>query len=204
MTRAQIINGGSGYMSSKNGNYTVTGFNIYGNNTDLAQPWLNTAQVDLTFTGGVLTDVSLTDGGSGYGLAAGAALSSNIASSISLQPNPNNEWQSLRVPLNYNLSESIYLTRDKNNSDYQDWYLIADTTISATSLNQGPHGGLSLSITPSSERAREILASQAITPGYSGTGQQSKYEKPQQGGISVVDATGSTIGTISTISNGAA
>lgn len=204
VTRAQIINGGSGYMSSKNGNYTVTGFNIYGNNTDLAQPWLNTAQVDLTFTGGVLTDVSLTDGGSGYGLAAGAALSSNIASSISLQPNPNNEWQSLRVPLNYNLSESIYLTRDKNNSDYQDWYLIADTTISATSLNQGPHGGLSLSITPSSERAREILASQAITPGYSGTGQQSKYEKPQQGGISVVDATGSTIGTISTISNGAA
>lgn len=203
VTDVQIVNGGSGYMSSKGGNHTVTGFNIYGNNTDLVQPWLNTAQVDLTFTGGVLTDVTLTDGGSGYGLAAGAALSSNSASSISLQPNPKNEWQSLRVPLNYRLSESTYLTRDNNNSDYQDWYLIADTAISATGVYQGAHGGLSLSITPSSERAREILASQAITPGYSGSGQQAKYDTPQQGEISVVDSTGTTIGT-GTVSNGTA
>lgn len=203
VTDVQIVNGGSGYMSSKGGNHTVTGFNIYGNNTDLVQPWLNTAQVDLTFTGGVLTDVTLTDGGSGYGLAAGAALSSNRTSSISLQPDPNNEWQSLRVPLNYRLNESTYLTRDNNNSDYQDWYLIADTAISATSVNQGAHGSLSLSITPSSERARAILANQAITPGYSGSGQQAKYDSPQQGEISVVDSTGSTIGT-GTVSDGTA
>jgi hypothetical protein len=201
VTDVQIVNGGSGYMSSKGGNYTVTGFNIYGNNTDLVQPWLNTAQVDLTFSGGVLTNVSLTDGGSGYELAAGAALSSNTATGISLQPDASNEWKSLRIPLNYRLNESTYLTRDNNSSDYQDWYLIADTSITATSLNQGAYGGLNLSVTPSSDRAQEILANQAITPGYSGSGQQNKYSTPQQGSITVVDSTGGTVGTGS-ISNG--
>lgn len=203
VTDVQIVNGGSGYMSSKGGNHTVTGFNIYGNNTDLVQPWLNTAQVDLTFSGGVLTNVSLTDGGSGYELAAGAALGSNTATGISLQPDAGNEWKSLRIPLNYRLNESIYLTRDNNSSDYQDWYLITDTSIAATSLNQGAYGGLNLTVTPSSDRAQEILTNQEITPGYSGSGQQNKYSTPQQGDITVVDSTGSTVGT-GNISNGIA
>ena len=203
VTDVQIVNGGSGYMSSKGGNHTVIGFNIYGNNTDLMQPWLNTAQVDLTFSDGQLTEIALTDGGSDYDLAVGAALSSNIETSISFQPDPSNEWQSLRVPLNYRLSESTYLIRDNNNSDYQDWYLITDTAISAASLHEGLHGGLSFSVAPSSERAREILASQAITPGYSGSGQQAKYGMPQQGEITVVDSTGTTIGT-GTITSGTA
>ena len=187
VTDVQIVNGGSGYMSSKEGgNHIVRGFNIYGNNTDLMQPWLNTAQVDLSFQAGVLTDIDLVDGGSGYELAAGAALDSNTADSISFQPDPNNEWVSLRIPLNYRLNESTYLIRDNHNEDYQDWYLITDTK--AKVAMQGIPGGagqLQIKVNPSSQKAKDIIANYDPTTGYSGSGAQQAYRKAMNGTVKV-------------------
>ncbi|MBU6251009.1 MAG: hypothetical protein KGO47_07585, partial [Cyanobacteria bacterium REEB417] len=79
VTHVNKVAGGAGYMSSKGGNHVVRGFNIYGNNIDLLQPWLNTAQVDLTFEGGSLSKVELTDGGRGYELAVQSAADRNDA-----------------------------------------------------------------------------------------------------------------------------
>ena len=190
----RIENGGSGYMSSHGGNYTVKGFNLYGNNSDLTQPWLNTAQVDLTFSDGALTDVTLTDGGHSYEPAARAALSSNTATNIPIEDTASAQLKALTIPLNYRLNESTYLIRGNHNHDYQDWYLITNTAIDASGINEGAFGTINASVSPSSQRAQIILSNQVIPPGYSGTEQQAKYATAQAGEITVMDSNGSIVG----------
>lgn len=181
------IQGGNGYMSSKGGNYVVRGFNIYGNNVDVLKPWEGTAKVDLTFAGGKLTDVVLTDGGRGYELAVQAFADNNFSTSTSEFPNRN----PLEVAINYNLEESQYLIRDTEL--YTDWYLIAKTAISSDALQSGPFGGLQVSVAPSASKSKELLATLPITTGYTGLGAQRAYATPQQGFVQVIDGNGTLI-----------
>ena len=184
----ELLNGGRGYMSSKGGNYVVRGFNIYGNNIDVIKPWEETAQVDLTFAGGELIDVALTSGGKGYELAVQAAANSNTATSTEI----NTLTADLVVALNYNLNEIQYLVRDETPL-YNDWYLIAETVVDSLALELGAFGGMQISLAPSSKKAQDYLASLAITSGYSGTGAQRSYAKPQQGSIRVMDINGTLV-----------
>lgn len=201
VTDVLFVQGGRGYMSSKGGNYVVRGFNIYGNNVDVLKPWEGTAQVDLTFTGGMLTDVNLTNGGRGYELAVQAAADSNLATSTSDIPASKPK---LVVALNYNLDEIQYLVRD--NSLYNDWYLIAETAIDSLALQSGAFGGLQISLAPSSKKAQELLATLPITTGYSGVGAQRAYATPQQGSIQISDSNGTLIsgGTSGPLADGVA
>lgn len=181
VTGVELLNGGRGYMSTKAGNYTIQGFNVYGNNIDPLSPWLGTAQVDLSFVGGQLKSVSLTDGGQGYELAVQAAFENNTATSTADLP----ANRSIVVALDYNLSEVQYLVRD--NALYNDWYLISDTGIESQAIDSGAFGGLQVMLKPSSDKAQEILASLPITTGYSGAGAQRSYNAPQQGLVQVSD-----------------
>ena len=113
-------------MGSKGGNHVVRGFNIYGNNVDLVQPWLGTAQVDLTFERGSLSKVDLTDGGQGYELAVQSAADRNDATTTDTLTAD----QAILVAINYNLDEIQYQVRD--NSLYNDWYMIANTDAAIT------------------------------------------------------------------------
>ena len=201
VTGVKRLQGGRGYMSSKGGSYVVRGFNIYGNNVDPLRPWEGTAQVDLTFAGGQLVDVVLTDGGRGYELAVKAAADNNIATSTA-------EIASGRPPLvvalDYNLNEIQYLVRD--NDLYSDWYLIAETAIDALAQQSGTFGGLQVSLAPSSKKAQDFLATLPITTGYSGVGAQRAYATPQQGSIQISDRNGTLIagGTSGPLANGSA
>jgi hypothetical protein len=199
--RVDPVNGGRGYMASKGGNYIVRGFNIYGNNIDVLKPWQETAQADLTFTQGALTKVELTNGGRGYELAVQAAADNNTASSTLTDPLK----KDLVVALNYNLNEIQYLVRD-NTPPYKDWYLIADTAINPLALAQGSFGGMQVSMSPNSAKAKNYLASLAVTSGYNGTGAQRSYSTPQQGSIRVTDSNGTLVasGTSASLANGSA
>ena len=173
VTNAEIApgQGGRGYMSSKNGNHTVTGFNVYGNNVDILRPWLKTAQLDLTFEQGSLTKVVVTKGGSGYELAAAAAEDNNAATSS----------QKLQVGLNYNIEEIQYLVRD--DSLYNDFYMITDTQANVQLLGQaGGPGLMKVSIGPNSSEATALLEQELEpTTGYSGVEQQRFSAKAQDG-----------------------
>ncbi len=186
VTGVQLVNGGRGYMTSKGGNHVVQGFNIYGNNVDPLAPWVGTAQVDLSFVDGRLDSVTLTDGGRGYELAVQAAAEKNY---VTTTDNP--EVRPIIVALNYNIEEIQYLVRD--DSLYNDWYLIADTALGYEALSAGAFGGLQLSLNPASRKAQELLASLPITTGYNGTEKQRSYTTPQQGFIQATDRNGTLL-----------
>ncbi len=193
----KLVNGGRGYMASKGGNYVVRGFNIYGNNVDPLKPWLDTAQVDLSFVDGKLDAVSLTDGGKGYELAVQAAAENNNATTTN-EPNV----APIIVALNYNIDEIQYLVRDE--SLYSDWYLITDTGLASVKSKAGGFfGSVDISLQASSRDARDILAATPITPGYQGFGAQRKLMAPAQGELRLTDSMGTTVGMAS-ISNGQA
>ena len=194
VTGVTLVNGGRGYMGSKGGNYVVRGFNIYGNNIDPLTPWVGTAQVDLVFIGGKLDAVTLTDGGRGYEFAVKAAVEDNVATTTA-NPSP------IVVALNYNIEETQYLVRD--NSIYNDWYLITDTTATA-STSPSRYGSLSIDLLPKSQAARDLIANTSLTTGYNTTGQQQKFDRAQSGELTVRDPiTGLTIGA-GTLSKGSA
>ena len=195
--KVEIINKGQGYMSSKAGNHTVTGFNIYGNNVDIKNPWLGTAQVDLTFIAGKLENINLTDGGIGYDLAVKAAAENNSATTTDgLDPS-----RDLIVAINYHLDEIQYKVRD--DSLYNDWYLITDT-IAESSTSLSKYGSLSLSLLPKSADARDFINGTALTTGYNSSGQQQKFDRAQSGALTIKDpVTGLIIGA-GTLRNGSA
>ena len=194
VTGVTLVNGGRGYMGSKGGNYVVRGFNIYGNNIDPLTPWVGTAQVDLVFIGGKLDAVTLTDGGRGYEFAVKAAVEDNVATTTA-NPSP------IVVALNYNIEETQYLVRD--NSIYNDWYLITDTTATA-STSPSRYGSLSIDLLPKSQAARDLIANTSLTTGYNTSGQQQKFDRAQSGELTVRDPiTGLTIGA-GTLSKGSA
>ena len=196
VTGVTLVNGGRGYMGSKGGNYVVSGFNIYGNNIDPLTPWVGTAQVDLVFIGGKLDAVTLTDGGRGYELAVKAAAENNVATTTA-----DPKVTPIVVALNHNIEETQYLVRD--NSIYNDWYLITDTTATA-STSPSRYGSLSIDLLPKAQAARDLIANTSLTTGYSSTGQQQKFDRAQSGELTVRDPiTGLTIGA-GTLSNGSA
>jgi hypothetical protein len=181
VTGVELINGGRGYMSSKGGSHTVEGFNIYGNNIDTLKPWKGTAQVDLTFVDGILSGVTLTDGGKGYELAVQAAAVDNTATSTEgLGPE-----SSIVVPINYNIEETQYLVRDK--SLYSDFYLITESQPIVQLIGKpGEQGLLRVSVEPASPQARRMLAKELKpTTGYSGSGSQTFSHRAQDGDFAI-------------------
>jgi len=181
VTGVEILNGGRGYMSSKGGDHTVTGFNIYGNNVNPLKPWAGTAQVDLTFVGGSLTSARLTDGGKGYELAVQAAADNNTARSTDELA----AERSIVVSINYNINETQYLVRD--NSVYSDFYMITDSQPVVELIgNPGKEGLMRLTITAGSEEARQLLRKQLKpTTGYSGSGSQTFSTRAQDGDFTI-------------------
>ena len=181
VTHADKITGGAGYMSSKGGNHVVRGFNIYGNNVDLVQPWLGTAQVDLTFEGGSLSKVDLTDGGQGYELAVQSAADRNDATTTDTLTAD----KAILVAINYNLDEIQYQVRD--NSLYNDWYMIANTDAAVTYHGiPGNPGFLQVQMQARGAETRQLLGdSLAPTTGYSGTGAQAFSTMAQGGNFSL-------------------
>ena len=178
VTGVKLVAGGNGYMSSKGGNYVVHGFNIYGNNYDIAKPWLKTAQVDLVFKEGVLSDVKLTDGGQGYQLAVISALNNNDATTTDAIKNPEQE---LVVGIDYNLNEIQYGVR--NTSLYNDWYMITDTEAAVKIKGEpGQAGTLEVQMLAKDAEAKTLLSGGLKpTTGYSGSGQQSFNMAAQSG-----------------------
>ena len=78
--------------------------------------------------------------------------------------------------------------------DYQDWYLITNTSAEVKARNGGNFGSVSVAITPSTDAAKNLINTTPITTGYSGTGQQQKYARPQAGVVSIIDSLGNTVG----------
>ena len=177
VTGVELLNGGSGYMTSKGGDHTVKGFNIYGNNINSLKPWKQTAQADLTFSGGILSAVMLTDGGKGYGLAVQSAAENNDATSTDQLTID----QKIVVALNYNLDEIQYLVRDTNL--YSDFYMITDSQAVVELIGKsGTAGTLRVRVEAADKRARTLLKDQLqITTGYSGNGSQSFSPNAQDG-----------------------
>ena len=181
VTGVELLNGGSGYMSSKGGNHVVKGFNIYGNNINPLKPWAQTAQVNLTFSNGALSDVTLTDGGQGYELAVQAAADNNTATTTDNLP----ENRSLIVAIDYNINEVQYLVRD--NSLYNDFYLITDSQPVIQLLGTpGEAGTIRVEVQAASKEARQLLAKQLKpTTGYSGSGSQTFSAHAQDGDFTI-------------------
>lgn len=198
----QLVKAGNGYLEQsignsvyQNGTYT---FEIQGNNptnplaADQSDP--TRAAVELTFESGQLKAVRFAKDGDGKERkGTGYKELANSINGNNLNQSGNN---SMLVGININL-EAQYTFADQAapGSDlYQDWYIIADTAIQSRASQQGPFGGLSLNLQPSAQRAREIIATQPLTTGYSGSGAQAAYAAPQQGMITIKDALGTIVG----------
>lgn len=180
-----VTEDGSGYMQSKGGNHIVD-FEIRGNDSytsGIPNPY-NYAIATLTFTSGTLTNATLKSPGLGYNYLAQANLGGGDTVTFS-SPVTN------IIPINASLLESWYTVPF---IDYQDWYLITNTTAEVKASNGGNFGSVSVSITPSTDAAKNLINTTPITTGYSGTGQQQKYARPQAGIVSIIDSLGNTVG----------
>jgi len=184
----EVTSQGTGYMASRGGNHVVD-FEIRGNDSFTAnQPNPdNYALVTLIFSNGALTQATLKSPGAGYAYLAQAVAASGGTTNPLAAPVGN-----ISVPINASLLESWYTVPFV---DYQDWYLIADTAASASAVDVGSFGGMSLRIQPREQATRDLLAAQPITTGYSGVGQQAKYDVAQQGTLTVRDSLGVQVGT---------
>lgn len=185
ISSVSVTEAGSGYMQSKGGNHIVD-FEIRGNDSytsGIPNPY-NYAIATLTFASGKLTNAVLKFPGLGYDYLAQANL--GLGSTVPFSIPVTNV-----IPVNASLLESWYTIPF---IDYQDWYLITNTTAEAKASNGGNFGSVSVSITPSTDAAKNLINITPITTGYSGTGQQQKYARPQLGIVSIVDALGNTVG----------
>lgn len=192
----QLVQSGAGYLESEIGGSTYQDgtyiMEILGNNPaapkgfDAADP--SRAAVALTFRGGQLVGLEFArdkDGklrrGTGY---------RELANAVNGENSNKSSAASVLVGININL-EAQYTFADQappGQDLYQDWYLIADTEIHSSPLVGGSFGGLDIDLVPRVQRARDIIASQPLTTGYSGTGAQAAYANPQQGSISIRDS----------------
>lgn len=181
-----VTEAGSGYMQSKGGNHIVD-FEIRGNDSytsGIPNPY-NYAIATLTFTSGTLINATLKSPGLAYDYLAQANLGGGNTVSFSTPATD------IIIPINASLLESWYTVPF---IDYQDWYLITNTTAEAKASNGGNFGSVSVSITPSTGAAKNLINTTPITTGYSGTGQQQKYARPQAGIVSIIDSLGNTVG----------
>jgi len=198
----QLVQAGNGYLEQsigsnvyQDGTYT---FEIQGNNptnplaADQSDP--SRAAVELTFAAGQLKAVRFAKDGNGNERKGTGY--KELSNSINGNNYNQSGQKSMLVGINVNL-EAQYTFADQATpgSDlYQDWYLLAETAIKSRASQQGPFGGLSLDLRPSAQRAREIIATQPLTTGYSGTGAQAAYAAPQQGTVTIKDALGTIVG----------
>ena len=182
-----VTQAGNGYMQSKAGNHIVD-FEIRGNDSytsGIPNPY-NYAIATLTFTSGKLTNATLKSPGLGYDYLAQANLATGFGNTV-----PFSTPVTDIIPINASLLESWYTVPF---IDYQDWYLITNTTAEAKASNGGNFGSVSVAITPSTDAAKNLINTTPITTGYSGTGQQQKYARPQAGIVSIIDSLGNTVG----------
>ena len=180
-----VTQAGNGYMQSKAGNHIVD-FEIRGNDSYTSgnpNPY-NYGIATLTFTSGKLTNATLKSPGLGYDYLAQANLGGGNTVPFSTPVTD-------IIPINASLLESWYTVPF---IDYQDWYLITNTSAEAKASNGGNFGSVSVSITPSTDAAKNLINTTPITTGYSGTGQQQKYARPQAGVVSIIDSLGNTVG----------
>jgi len=182
-----VTQAGNGYMQSKGGNHIVD-FEIRGNDSytsGIPNPY-NYAIATLAFTSGKLTNATLKFPGLGYDYLAQANLATGFGNTV-----PFSTPVTDIIPINASLLESWYTVPF---IDYQDWYLITNTSAEVKARNGGNFGSLSVSITPSTDAAKNLINTTPITTGYSGTGQQQKYARPQAGIVSIIDSLGNTVG----------
>lgn len=182
-----VIQAGNGYMQSKAGNHIVD-FEIRGNDSytsGIPNPY-NYAIATLTFTSGKLTNATLKSPGLGYDYLAQANLATGFGNTV-----PFSTPVTDIIPINASLLESWYTVPF---IDYQDWYLITNTSAEVKARNGGNFGSVSVAITPSTDAAKNLINTTPITTGYSGTGQQQKYARPQAGVVSIIDSLGNTVG----------
>ena len=182
-----VTQAGNGYMQSKAGNHIVD-FEIRGNDSytsGIPNPY-NYAIATLAFTSGKLTNATLKSPGLGYDYLAQANLATGFGNTV-----PFSTPVTDIIPINASLLESWYTVPF---IDYQDWYLITNTSAEVKARNGGNFGSLSVSITPSTDAAKNLINTTPITTGYSGTGQQQKYSRPQAGIVSIIDSLGNTVG----------
>jgi len=201
----QLVNKGNGYFESDQvaSSYldSTQDFEILGNNPQNPLGFANSdptrAVVQLSFSGGQLTGVTLVDKGSGYEQVANAILQCNTCGSntITAKPGMNN---SLLVGINIDIQAQYTLaaSRPTGSEPYQDWYLMTDTGVAGgSSRADGAFGAVDLSLLPTSQQARDLLAMTPLTTGYTGKGPQQKYAAPQAGALTLVDSLGQTVGT---------
>ena len=180
-----VTQAGNGYMQSKAGNHIVD-FEIRGNDSNTSgnpNPY-NYGIATLTFTSGKLTNATLKSPGLGYDYLAQANLGGGNTVPFSTPVTD-------IIPINASLLESWYTVPF---IDYQDWYLITNTSAEVKARNGGNFGSVSVAITPSTDAAKNLINTTPITTGYSGTGQQQKYARPQAGVVSIIDSLGNTVG----------
>ena len=182
-----VTQAGNGYMQSKAGNHIVD-FEIRGNDSYTSgnpNPY-NYGIATLTFTSGKLTNATLKSPGLGYDYLAQANLATGFGNTV-----PFSTPVTDIIPINASLLESWYTVPF---IDYQDWYLITNTSAEVKARNGGNFGSVSVAITPSTDAAKNLINTTPITTGYSGTGQQQKYARPQAGVVSIIDSLGNTVG----------
>ncbi|MCP9923393.1 metallophosphoesterase, partial [Synechococcus lacustris] len=182
-----VTQAGNGYMQSKGGNHIVD-FEIRGNDSytsGIPNPY-NYAIATLAFTSGKLTNATLKFPGLGYDYLAQANLATGFGNTV-----PFSTPVTDIIPINASLLESWYTVPF---IDYQDWYLITNTSAEVKARNGGNFGSVSVAITPSTDAAKNLINTTPITTGYSGTGQQQKYARPQAGIVSIIDSLGNTVG----------
>lgn len=178
ISAVSVTNSGAGYMGTYQGNHIVD-FEIRGNDsyTDgkSSNP-NNYAIATLSFRDGRLVDASLKSSGEGYQYLAQANGAIGYGTT-----NPVTSPQTNTIPINTSLLESWYTVPY---TDYQDWYLITDTTAKVQLHGRpGGKGTLSVEVTPSSKKARNTIANKPYTTGYSGEGSQRSYHKAMNGTV---------------------
>ena len=178
ISAVSVTNSGAGYMGTYQGNHIVD-FEIRGNDSytdSKASNPNNYAIATLSFRDGQLVDASLKSSGEGYQYLAQANGAIGYGTT-----NPLTSPQTNTIPINTSLLESWYTVPY---TDYQDWYLITDTTAKVRLQGRpGGEGTLTVEVTPSSKKAKNIIANNPYTTGYSGEGSQRSYHKAMSGTI---------------------
>jgi hypothetical protein len=204
IAKVKVDNAGAGYMSTRGGNATVD-FEVRGNDSFDASKTTNPhnyAIVSLEFTNGSLNSATLKYAGKGYTHAAQAVIANGLNTYATIAPTA--ELLS-KYPLELPINISVFAGDDNISPDtqYQDWYLITDTKANV-SLKANGAITATVTVTPLSEAAIDVISTHDLTTGYSGVGQQQKFYAAQSGKISISDAvSGLVLGTGSLV-NGVA
>jgi hypothetical protein len=178
ISAVSVTKSGAGYMASHQGNHTVD-FEIRGNDSytdnQLVNP-NNYAIATLSFRDGRLVDATLKSSGDGYQYLAQANGAIGYGTT-----NPLTSPQTNIIPINTSLLESWYTVPY---TDYQDWYLITDTTAKVRLKGKpGGEGSLIVEVTPLSNKAKDIINDYPTTTGYSGEGAQRAYPRAMSGTV---------------------